>query len=199
MNLTGYLNENEPLEWISSNSTLTINLDPEYTECYDFQKFDYSIGLICKTLGSMVTQNYLGYCNITERNEPQCKMIDLPWHDELVRFKMLSNDTVAAFSPFKGSCEITISEITNPSQVYNLTVIFDPPCYIEDLELIVTFSDYLLLISDRIRGLAFYRVEYSESNYISLNFVSSLQFPTQIFEIEQSITSTHDYVLIKSF
>ncbi len=54
----------------------------------------------------------------------------------------------------------------------------------------------LLLISERIHGLFIYKL--NEEN-ISAEYASALTFPVEIFEIEKSVASTHNFILIKSF
>ena len=62
------------------------------------------------------------------------------------------------YEVYSGSCMFSINMENRPWEQMNVTLPFDPPCSIQDAEILVSITQTVLMLSDRNYGLIVYNV-----------------------------------------
>ena len=127
-----------------------------------------------------------------------------------------------SFEVYSGSCELRVHLENFPFDSVPVLLPFDPPCAIQDTEMLVSITQNLLLVSDRNYGLQVYNVSvilegytyitlttspdvvelernYTLKGLFRFDFVRSFTFGEQIGTLEAKLLSSEHLLLVKGY
>ena len=166
---------------------------------------------------------YLTRCFFDDFTPYGCNTLPLPRSDNAtLQYKVMASHFFTSFEVYSGSCELRVHLENFPFDSVPVLLPFDPPCAIQDTEMLVSITQNLLLVSDRNYGLQVYNVSvilegytyitlttspdvvelernYTLKGLFRFDFVRSFTFGEQIGTLEAKLLSSEHLLLVKGY